>query len=230
MEARYGVPRGTAGSPRRRRWSPPHLGVTRRARSASRSPGRMRLVDGDGDDVLVGDPAGCWCGVERVRRLLERPGGDRPGHHRGRLAAHRRRRRGRRRQRQRLPGRPGQDLIIVSGFNVFPAEVEEVLLRLLRSRAWPWSAPPPAGRSGLRQDPRRRPPSGRTTSSTSAPARLPPLQVPNRCGSSGDIPAASAAKVIPPAPRLGATSRIAAPIAGSRRSRQAGSIGPVASS
>ena len=87
----------------------------------------VRLVDSDGDDALAGDSGeiwvrgpnvftGYWHDDEATSRRA----------HDGRLAAHRRCRRCRRR-RLPLPGRPAKDLIIVSGFNVYPGEVEEVI-------------------------------------------------------------------------------------------------------
>ena len=48
----------------------------------------LRLVDSEGHDVLVGDAGEVWWGPG-VFAGLGRPGGDRGGAHRGRLAAHR---------------------------------------------------------------------------------------------------------------------------------------------
>ena len=89
----------------------------------------MRLVDADGDDVLVGDSGELWVrGPERVHGLLERSRSPRPAAldadgwlRTGDIA---------------VVDDDGylflvdraKDLIIVSGFNVYPAEVEEVLL------------------------------------------------------------------------------------------------------
>ncbi|MCB1039859.1 MAG: AMP-binding protein [Acidimicrobiales bacterium] len=91
---------------------------------------QMRLVDGDGTDVLVGDPGeilvkgpnvfqGYWNDAEATRAAIDDDG----WLHTGDIA---------------LVDDEGflylvdraKDLIIVSGFNVFPAEVEEVLLEL----------------------------------------------------------------------------------------------------
>jgi long-chain acyl-CoA synthetase len=90
----------------------------------------LRLVDGDGEDVLVGDPGeiwvsgpnvfqGYWNDAEATRAAVDEDG----WLHTGDIA---------------LVDEEGylylvdraKDLIIVSGFNVFPAEVEEVLLEL----------------------------------------------------------------------------------------------------
>jgi long-chain acyl-CoA synthetase len=90
----------------------------------------IRLVDTDGGDVLVGDPGeiwvrgpnvfrGYWNDAEATRACLDEDG----WLHTGDIA---------------LVDDEGflylvdraKDLIIVSGFNVFPAEVEEVLLQL----------------------------------------------------------------------------------------------------
>ncbi|MEZ5182350.1 MAG: AMP-binding protein [Acidimicrobiales bacterium] len=90
----------------------------------------VRLVDGDGADVLVGDPGeilvqgpnvfqGYWNDAEATRACIDEDG----WLHTGDIA---------------LVDDEGflylvdraKDLIIVSGFNVFPAEVEEVLLEL----------------------------------------------------------------------------------------------------
>ncbi|HRW38671.1 MAG: AMP-binding protein [Acidimicrobiales bacterium] len=90
----------------------------------------VRLVDGDGADVLVGDPGeilvqgpnvfqGYWNDAETTRACIDEDG----WLHTGDIA---------------LVDDEGflylvdraKDLIIVSGFNVFPAEVEEVLLEL----------------------------------------------------------------------------------------------------
>jgi long-chain acyl-CoA synthetase len=87
----------------------------------------VRLVDGDGTDVLAGDPgevwvrganvfAGYWGAPEATSRALSGDGWLRTGDvavsdDHGRL---------------RLVDR-AKDLIIVSGFNVYPAEVEDVL-------------------------------------------------------------------------------------------------------
>ena len=65
-------------------------------------------------------------GPQRVPRLLARRRGDRPGAHARRVAAHRRRRGRRRAGDLRLVDR-AKDLVIVSGFNVYPVEVEDVL-------------------------------------------------------------------------------------------------------
>lgn len=88
----------------------------------------VRLVDADGDDVLVGDPgevlvkgpnvfAGYWNDQEATARVIDPDGWLHTGDigvvdDDGNLY---------------LVDR-AKDLIIVSGFNVFPAEVEEVLL------------------------------------------------------------------------------------------------------
>ena len=82
MQSRFGVVagrglrphRGVAGGHHRRPAS-----STGRARSARRVPGvEVRLVDADGDDVLVGDAGEIWVqGPERVPGLLERPRGHR---------------------------------------------------------------------------------------------------------------------------------------------------------
>jgi long-chain acyl-CoA synthetase len=90
----------------------------------------LRLVDADGSDVLVGDPGeiwvrgdnvfqGYWNDPEATRRAIDSDGWLRTGDialvdDEGFLY---------------LVDR-AKDLIIVSGFNVFPAEVEEVLLEL----------------------------------------------------------------------------------------------------
>jgi len=90
----------------------------------------VRLVDSDGEDVLVGDPGeiwvkgpnvfqGYWNDAEATRACID----DEGWLHTGDIA---------------LVDDEGflylvdrvKDLIIVSGFNVFPAEVEEVLLEL----------------------------------------------------------------------------------------------------
>ena len=90
----------------------------------------LRLVDGDGEDVLVGDPGeilvqgpnvfhGYWNDAEATHNAVDEEG----WLHTGDIA---------------LVDEDGylflvdraKDLIIVSGFNVFPAEVEEVLLEL----------------------------------------------------------------------------------------------------
>ena len=90
----------------------------------------VRLVDGDGEDVLVGDPGeiwvkgpnvfqGYWNDADATRAAIDADG----WLHTGDIA---------------LVDDEGflylvdraKDLIIVSGFNVFPAEVEEVLLEL----------------------------------------------------------------------------------------------------
>lgn len=90
----------------------------------------LRLVDGDGDDVLVGDPGevlvkgpnvfqGYWNDAEATRACIDSDG----WLHTGDIA---------------MVDDDGylflvdraKDLIIVSGFNVFPAEVEEVLLKM----------------------------------------------------------------------------------------------------
>ena len=89
---------------------------------------QVRLVDPDGDDALVGDAGEIWVqGPERVRRLLGGPRGHRPAPSpptAGCAPAT-----------SRVVDDDGflflvdrvKDLIIVSGFNVYPAEVEEVL-------------------------------------------------------------------------------------------------------
>ena len=90
----------------------------------------VRLVDADGEDVLVGDPGeiwikgpnvfqGYWNDAEATRACIDPDGWLRTGDialvdDEGFLF---------------LVDR-AKDLIIVSGFNVFPAEVEEVLLEL----------------------------------------------------------------------------------------------------
>ncbi|MGI8711151.1 MAG: AMP-binding protein [Acidimicrobiales bacterium] len=90
----------------------------------------IRLVDTDGEDVLVGDPGeiwvkganvfqGYWNDLEATRAAVDQDG----WLHTGDIA---------------LVDDDGflflvdraKDLIIVSGFNVFPAEVEEILLEL----------------------------------------------------------------------------------------------------
>jgi long-chain acyl-CoA synthetase len=94
----------------------------------------LRLVDAEGDDVLVGDPGeiwvrgpnvfqGYWNDAEATRNTIDDDG----WLHTGDIA---------------LVDDEGllflvdraKDLIIVSGFNVFPAEVEEVLLELASVR------------------------------------------------------------------------------------------------
>ena len=125
---------------RDRRGLRPHRGVAGRHHVASAStpapgsigpplPGvEVRLVDADGDDVLVGDPgeiwvrgpnvfAGYWDDPEATARGADADGWLRTGDvavadDDGYLC---------------LVDR-AKDLIIVSGFNVYPAEVEEVLL------------------------------------------------------------------------------------------------------
>ena len=90
----------------------------------------MRLVDGDGDDVLVGDPgellvrgpnvfAGYWNDQEATDRVITADGWLRTGDvgvvdDDGNVY---------------LVDR-AKDLIIVSGFNVFPAEVEEIICEM----------------------------------------------------------------------------------------------------
>lgn len=107
----------------------PIAGVTPRGSVGVPVPGmEVRLVDADGDDVLVGDSgellvrgpnvfAGYWGDPEATARVLTEDGWLRTGDvavvdDDGNLY---------------LVDR-AKDLIIVSGFNVFPAEVEEVLL------------------------------------------------------------------------------------------------------
>ena len=85
----------------------------------------VRIVDAAGEDVYIGDEGEILVWY-RLRRLPRRLRGHRSGDGFAGLVAHRRHRRGRRR-RIRLHRRPTKDLIIVSGFNVFPAEVERVL-------------------------------------------------------------------------------------------------------
>ena len=80
-------------------------------------------------------------GRQRLRRLLERPRGHHRRAHRRRLAAHRRHRL-RRRGRLPVPVDRAKDLIIVSGFNVFPAEVEDVLVSHPAVGRPRWSASP----------------------------------------------------------------------------------------
>ncbi|HNB94567.1 MAG: long-chain fatty acid--CoA ligase [Acidimicrobiia bacterium] len=132
MEARYGVhlQEGyglTEASPV---VTAPISGVTPSGSVGIPVPGvEMRLVDGDGDDVLVGDPgellvrgpnvfAGYWNDQEATDRVITADGWLRTGDvgvvdDDGNVY---------------LVDR-AKDLIIVSGFNVFPSEVEEVLLQ-----------------------------------------------------------------------------------------------------
>ena len=111
----------------------------------------VRLVDADGEDVLVGDPGeiwvrgpnvfqGYWNDAEATRSGATTTAGSTPATSPWSTT---------RASCSWSTGR--KDLIIVSGFNVFPAEVEEVLVQAhgVRERA-PWSACPtrtPARRS-----------------------------------------------------------------------------------
>ena len=130
--------------------------VTTSDRRSTRSPGsigvplpgiEVRLVDADGEDALVGDAGEIWVrGPERVPGLLERSRG-----HRSALTDDGWLRTGD----IAVVDDDGylylvdraKDLIIVSGFNVFPAEVEEVLLEHPARRG---------GRGGRRAPPAHR--------------------------------------------------------------------------
>ena len=138
------------GSPRRRRGTRP--------RRRRRGPHHRRRRRGHVDRRRRGDPGP---GRQRLRRLLERPGRDDGRAHRATAgctpatSARRRRRLSRPRRPRRGPHHP-------SGFNVFPAEVEEMLgghpawprppwsasptpARARRSRpSWCWTWPPPS--------------------------------------------------------------------------------------
>ena len=151
------------GSPRRRR-SSSTTAVDRRPRWGSIGPPLpgvdVRLVDADGGDVAVGDPgeiwvrgpnvfAGYWDDPEATARVLHdgwlRTGDVAVADDDGFLS---------------LVDRM-KDLIIVSGFNVYPAEVEEVLLDAPRRR----------GRRGRRRSEARGPARRSPRSWCRSPAR-----------------------------------------------------------
>jgi NADH/NAD ratio-sensing transcriptional regulator Rex len=140
VKARFGA--------RDRRGLRPHRGLSgghRRPSGCRGDPGRsgaavdgvdIRLVDVDGEDALVGDPGEIWV---RGPNVFQGYWND----------AEATRQRHRRRRAGSTPATSpwsttraclylvdrAKDLIIVSGFNVFPAEVEEVVLRDARGPA-----------------------------------------------------------------------------------------------
>ena len=88
----------------------------------------VRLVDDDGDDVLVGDAGEIWVrGANVFDGYLDDPEATARVLTAGRLAAHRRHRRLSTTTATCTSSTGPRTSIIVSGFNVFPAEVEEVL-------------------------------------------------------------------------------------------------------
>ena len=167
----------------------------------ARSPASsVRLVDADGDDVLVGDPgeiwvtgpnvfAGYWNDPEATARgASRRRAGSAPAtspvvDDDGLLF---------------LVDR-AKDLIIVSGFNVYPAEVEEVLARHpgvddVGGRRAP--SPLRRGREGVRR--RRAPasPSTRTRSSPTARPSLARYKCPQKVMFVDELPQAATGKVL----------------------------------
>jgi hypothetical protein len=128
-------------------------------------------------------PARSGSGPQRVPGLLERPRGHRGALTARRLAPHRRRRRGRRR-RLPLPRRPGQGPHHRVGFNVYPAEVEEVLVEHpgVDAAAVVGVQHPHSGeavKAYVVARPGR--PSRRTTSSPTARPAWPATSAPRRC-------------------------------------------------
>ena len=131
--------------------------TTRRDRSPTPSgrpiPGiEVRIVDDDGHRRRHRRARrGPGPRLQRDARLLRRPGGHRRGDRRRRLAAHRRHRRAWTSDGNlRITDRK-KDMFIVGGFNAYPAEIENVLLRppggqpgrggrRARRRAWARSA------------------------------------------------------------------------------------------
>ena len=97
-----------------------------------------------------------------------------------------------------------KDLIIVSGFNVFPAEVEEVLLEhpAIAAGRGGRRAPPALGRGGegLRGGGRRACPSRRTTSSRYCEAHLARYKCPEKVMFVDEMPQGVAGKVLPRTP------------------------------
>ncbi len=160
----------------------------------------MRLVDADGDDVLVGDAGrDLGAGTERVPGLLERRRGHRAALdddgwlHTGDIA---------------VVDDDGylflvdraKDLIIVSGFNVYPAEVEEVLARAPRHRrrarwsASPTRTPGEAVKAFVVAGPGAR--SRRTTSSTVCAQHLARYKCPEKVIFVDELPHGLAGKVL----------------------------------
>ena len=88
----------------------------------------ISIRDDDGKEVPLGEPGEiCARGPAGDGRLLAAPGRDRQGHDAGRLLQDRRHRRhGRRPGQVKIVDRK-KDMVLVSGFNVYPNEVEDVV-------------------------------------------------------------------------------------------------------